>query len=113
MNHHDIIDRRLVSSHGAIRAKFLRNPLEVRQFAMDNLIKWWGNGQACSGYDEWAQILADYDDGALADLLIEQTERGDRLRQASPFAGVLTQDERRAIFNAATRGGDDAQNGAL
>lgn len=46
---------------------------------------------------EWELILAQ---GQLVALgaLIEESERGRRLRQSNPFAGVLTPQERTAIF---------------
>ena len=46
---------------------------------------------------EWDNILAQGPTIALA-VLTENSERGRRLRQSSPFAGVLTPQERNTIF---------------
>jgi hypothetical protein len=52
---------------------------------------------------EWEQIL-DYDMDRIAALLSERSERASRLRQSSPFTGILTESERMAVYESyATR----------
>jgi hypothetical protein len=36
----------------------------------------------------------------ITQILTEQSERATRLRQSSPFAGILTEDERQAIYES-------------
>jgi len=48
---------------------------------------------------EWAQILASPASQVLA-LLTERSARATRLRQSSPFAGILTEEERRAVYES-------------
>ncbi len=49
--------------------------------------------------DEWQAILDGPHEGVVA-CLRERSERATRLRQSSPFAGLLTQRERRAIYES-------------
>jgi len=53
---------------------------------------------------QWLDILDRGIEEALA-VAVEDTERGQVLRSASPFAGVLTEDERRAFLHACSTAG--------
>jgi hypothetical protein len=48
---------------------------------------------------EWQDILHFLHPGELADFLESRTPKADRLRQSSPFVGILTEDERLAIIH--------------
>lgn len=98
MNGHARIDARLLALHEAVRARFLSNPAMVRRLAVDNLARWKQRGVSCRGYREWERILATASDGELAELLIAEGENADFLRQSTPFAGVLSEHDRTAIF---------------
>ena len=49
--------------------------------------------------DEWQDILLEGPDAVRA-ALIDTSVRGDDLRQMQPFAGLLTDDERRLVLAA-------------
>ena len=48
---------------------------------------------------EWEDILRG-SPAQVAEFLEDRSERATRLRQSSPFAGVLTQGERKAIYES-------------
>ena len=47
---------------------------------------------------EWERILASSGPEEILAILVEDSEAGARLRQSSPFVGVLSREERNAIF---------------
>jgi hypothetical protein len=47
---------------------------------------------------EWERILTSEPHPTVLQLLVEDSERGQRLRQSSPFVGILPRGERDAIF---------------
>lgn len=98
MNGHARVDARLLALHEAVREHFLRDPQAVRKLAADNLVRWKARGVSSSGYREWEKILSTASDNEVASLLIEKGDAADFLRQSTPFAGVLSEDDRRAIF---------------
>jgi hypothetical protein len=58
-----------------------------------------GSGQAGTWKRAWSAVL-DQPWPAIAALMTEQSERGLRLRQATPFLAVLSARERRKIYDA-------------
>jgi len=56
-------------------------------------------GEALLWLDEWARLL-DGPTDKLLDRLTARDVRGRELRQNSPFAGLLTQDERERVLAA-------------
>jgi hypothetical protein len=95
---HDWIDRRSLALARATAAKLRADP-SLMQIARDNLHRWksqmdpWPPALA-----EWEAILQEDFDSIIAQL-IEDSERGQRRRQSDPFPGVLTPEERQAIFD--------------
>jgi len=77
-------------------AERMRRQPEVVAIAQANLLRWLRiNASAPSllrCYAEWRQILAQPVE-EICDLLCSETEEARRLRQNSPFAGVLTPKE--------------------
>lgn len=47
---------------------------------------------------EWDQLFRFQPLDEVLNLLVENSEKGQQLRQSSPFWGVLTQEERRSVF---------------
>ena len=97
VNRHNVIDHRSLDLHRRIRSRFLKDPLAVRQVATDNLARWKAAGSWGEAYDEWTEILKGSDE-SVSGFLIQFSERATRLRQSSPFPGVLNEDERMEIF---------------
>lgn len=98
MRSHDWIDRRSLALHEAVTAKLEADPT-LLEVARDNLRRWLETNPA-SALLEWRRLL---DEAALPQvtaLLRSPTEEAARLRQSSPFAGLLTGEERRAILQA-------------
>jgi len=98
MKDHRLIDERSLAFSRLIADKLRANPAGI-QHARDNLERWL---RECSERSrpalfEWRQLL----DGPVEDLLsflTSREERAVRLRQSSPFAGILTSEERWAIL---------------
>jgi hypothetical protein len=51
--------------------------------------------------DEWERLLGGSDPAALLETLVRFGEREEELRAVSPFAGLLTEDERRQALASA------------
>ena len=91
--------------HAAVAAMLVEDPDRVMATARANLDRLDGQHHGAvsrSWLDQWRRVL---DDGAPALLAVLRgtTERDADLRQNSPFAGVLSQTERRTQLEAFTR----------
>ena len=96
---HIRLDERSLALHRLIARKLLADPALLDK-ARDNLRRWQESGDSTSlAFAEWAQILTSPVD-QVAQLLVERSERATRLRQSSPFCGILTEAERRAIYES-------------
>jgi hypothetical protein len=101
----------LVSSHRLIEARSLAmHALVVRKIERDqkllgiahrNIGRWLARyaESAPAWLEEWSEILT-RPWPEIAALLTEQSENSVRLRQSTPFAGVLTPSERRRMHEA-------------
>jgi len=95
---HQRIDRRSLALHRAIAEKLRDNPALVA-IAFDNIERWSrASGRSQPYWDAWREILHRPLPEILR-LLVEESERMTALRQATPFAGVLTPAERWAIYD--------------
>jgi excisionase family DNA binding protein len=86
----------------AIAGKLVANPSRVRQKARENLalLKHVHSGGSSSRWlAEWERLLDGPEEDVL-DALTSRTPRARELRQNSPFAGVLTEKERRQVLSA-------------
>ncbi len=86
----------------AIAGKLALNPDPVMAKArqnLDHLKSVHSRGQAARWFSEWGRLLAGPVDEVLA-VLTSPTPRARELRQNSPFAGVLTDEERLAALDA-------------
>ena len=93
---HDWVDRRSLALHDAIAAKIEADPGLV-DVARGNLLRWIGQ-RPSRALLEWLELLDRTPVPEVARLLRSQGERAARLRQSSPFAGILTPQERMAIL---------------
>ncbi len=98
MKDHRLIDERSRAFDRLIAEKLRRDPALVDK-ARANLSRWLQTCDPRSAADlrEWQRLV----DGALPELLavLESTgEHAERLRQSSPFCGILTAAERLAII---------------
>jgi hypothetical protein len=96
---HTRLDERSLALHGLVAQKLAADPALI-EHARDNVRRWqMATGSPSPALAEWEKIL----DGSLDDiatLLVERSENAARLRQSSPFAGVLTDAERKAIYDS-------------
>lgn len=94
---HDWIDERNRALHTEIAHKVRCDPSLLR-IALDNLNRWERLRGSHPTDSEWRAMLDLPLDELLA-FLTEDSERADRLRQSTPFAGVLTQEERMTVVD--------------
>jgi hypothetical protein len=84
-----------------IAEKIRANPKLV-QIALSNIKRWLANPDYSESNRqailEWKRIIETTTVAALVTLLESSSEEARRLRQSSPFCGILTPGERQAIF---------------
>lgn len=98
---HQLIDARSLALHRLVADKLAADP-SLLDVARDNLQRWREqDGGLPSALGEWEALLGGKLDDITA-VLTERSERASRLRQSSPFAGVLTDAERRTIYESHT-----------
>jgi hypothetical protein len=79
--------------HRRIALRLETDAAPVLEKARDNLRRWLANRRdesLGSVYGEWESLLATLTPSQISQLLIADDERSTRLRQSSPFAGVLS-----------------------
>lgn len=96
MRSHEWIDRRSLALHEAVARKLEARP-DLLDVARRNLSRWL-TANPSAALVEWQRVLQESSLPQLLQLLRATTERAKRLRQSSPFAGLLTREEREAIF---------------
>jgi hypothetical protein len=96
---HQWIDYVDLMMHRAMARKIRRRPT-LFSTAGRNIARWEKNRGSCSTpLLEWKKILKENDMRAVLLMITRANEEGNRLRQSSPFVGVLTQAEVRAIWS--------------
>jgi len=94
---HIRLDERSLALHTLVARKVLENPALLDK-ARENVRRWQAiAGSPLPALAAWEQILNGSVD-QIVRLLTERSEDATRLRQSSPFAGVLTETERLAIY---------------
>jgi hypothetical protein len=97
---HRLLEARSLAMHALIAAKIANDPALLCK-PRRNLELWsarWGR-EVPRWAVEWRRIL-DRPWSEIAALISEPSENAARLRQSSPFAGVLTAEERKRIYEA-------------
>lgn len=94
---HDRIDQRSLAMHRAVAEKLRSNPA-LLAIARENLDRWsLAHGRSQPYWDAWREML-DRPLSEVLDLLLEDSEHMTAMRQATPFAGILTPEERWTIY---------------
>jgi hypothetical protein len=94
---HQRIDWRSLAAHRAIAGR-LRGHSELLAIARENRDRWSRqNGRSQPYWDRWRELL-DVPLEDLLQLLVEDSEAMTALRQATPFAGVLSPAQRWAVY---------------
>ena len=97
MDPHQLSQERSIAYHRVIAERMLRQP-EIREKALQRVQSWMASGAEVPFYARrWAEILAG-DLSSIAAFLTDRSELAFELRQSSPFAGVLTPQERWKIW---------------
>jgi hypothetical protein len=96
---HSRLDERSLALHALVAQKVQAAPALLDK-ARENMRRWQETSDSPSlALAEWEQILSAPVDQVTA-FLVERSERATRLRQSSPFSGILTEAERRAIYES-------------
>ena len=95
---HRLLEARSLAMHAVIARKIERDPT-LLAIANRNIARWsgrWKEGTP-AWLKEWQELLKQPWQHVAA-LITEPSEHGARVRQSSPFAGVLTNEERWRIY---------------
>jgi hypothetical protein len=96
---HSRLDERSLALHQLVARKVLADPALLDK-ARETVRRWQAmEGSPRLALAEWEGILKRPAD-AVARFLTERSERATRLRQSSPFCGVLTDAERQAVYES-------------
>ena len=96
---HDRLDERSLALHGLIARKVLADPA-LLEAVRDTVRRWLEmDGSPRLALTEWERILSGPAE-QVAQLLTERSERANRLRQSSPFCGILSESERRVVYES-------------
>ena len=98
-NPHAYADRIGLALDLTVAAKIRQNPSLI-EVAKQNLARWrvQNGGKLAPAHQEWERVLRFLTIEQLADFLVSRAPMAARLSQSSPFAGVLTEDERLSIL---------------
>ena len=99
---HRRLEERSIALHREIAKRIEANP-DILSIAKKNLERWIKKDSEIPVWREWREILRRPVDDIVA-LLISPSENARRLRQSSPFCGVLTPKERWKIYESFTTG---------
>lgn len=101
LRNHDLLVVRSRALHRAVADKIRADP-ELMVVAQENLVRWISEEQeyerVTPGMLEWKQIFDTHTVEEILDLLCEASEQADRLRHATPFCGILAEQEHAAIY---------------
>ena len=96
---HAGIDRRVLEMTRVIVAKIDPDPMLVR-IGLENIERWTrqNGGYLPRCHAEWKEPIETHPWERFHEILLEESDEGQRLRSSHPFTGILTQDERDAIY---------------
>jgi hypothetical protein len=98
---HDLIDRRGLELNKLVAEKILQQP-ELMDLVRNRLERTLSEARLSeSSKDalrEWQKILSTHSLHEVLKILTEDSDEGQRLRQSSPFSGILSQRERLEVF---------------
>jgi hypothetical protein len=90
-------DRRNYELHRAVVARLRKQPAMVLGVALRNIERYRQSSGDHPDLREWEQLLVAGPDAVVVALL-DEGERGQRLRSSTPFAGVISPQERRDVL---------------
>jgi hypothetical protein len=103
---HDLVDRRSLELNRLVVEKIRRQP-ELMDFLREELNRSLEEprlSKSCkNALREWQTILALKSFEEILGTLVEDSHEGQRLRQSTPFTGILSQQERLEVFRRHAR----------
>jgi hypothetical protein len=92
---HEILDQIKLAQHRLIAKKLQENPERILSLARRNLHRFikGRSAPATSLWLEWRSILEQDSIDRIVAVMMAKTQKATELRQASPFAGALSQEE--------------------
>ena len=98
---HRKLEERSLALHREIAQRIRRNP-DLLTKVHERLSKDIHSGRfsisLTDAMQEWLEILKSNSVEQVLELLVDDSQNARRLRQSTPFAGILTQEERRRIL---------------
>ncbi|HEU0054328.1 MAG TPA: hypothetical protein VFQ39_14170 [Longimicrobium sp.] len=94
---HDWVDERSLALDRRT-AEIVRKRPELIQYALANLDRWEATQGPNPAFQEWRRILTTQPLDIVLALMTDEGEDAKRLRQSSPFTGILSPEERLEIF---------------
>jgi len=86
--------------HRKIAEMLREDPQGAVRYALGNLDRWQRQGVDCDDFEIWRNLLMAGPSDRLLDALISHGEEAVRLRQSSPFAGIVSSDDRQQILSS-------------
>lgn len=83
--------------HRIVAERYREAPADVICFGLENLKRWQQRGVDCDDFGIWEKILR-FSPQRLPETLCGTSEEAVRLRQSSPFAGLITEESRHQIL---------------
>ena len=92
---HETLDQIKLAQHKLIAKKLQENPEAILALARRNLSRYIARrpGPATSLWREWRAILEQDSVDRIIAVMTSKTQKATELRQASPFAGILSSEE--------------------
>lgn len=95
--HHQLHETRSLRMHRLVAERYQAAPADVIRFGLENLKRWRRQGVGCDDFGVWEEILRSTPQ-RLPGILSSSGEEAIRLRQSSPFAGLIPEETRRHIL---------------
>ncbi len=95
-------DRYALLLHRIVAVRLLVDPEKVIRIAKANVARWIArsdpNDPYIRSYFEWKTILESYSPEEIRRLILREDDEGQFLRSTTPFAGIVSRDERIAVL---------------
>ena len=86
--------------HRIVEEHYRKSPADIIRFGLENLKRWQQSGVDCDDFRIWEDILR-LAPQRLPEILCGSSEEAVRLRQSSPFAGLIPETSRQQILTTA------------
>ena len=94
---HQIHETRSLRLHRMVAERYRETPSDVIEFGLENLRRWQETGVDCDDFRIWEEILRNRPQ-SLLETLCDSGAAAVRLRQSSPFAGLIPEDIRQQVL---------------